>query len=366
MPRISRRQLLALGATLGGCDGAAPQTYAVRHTTGPHPLAASARPAGITSSRSAGAAQPLRIAFGSCNRVDKPQPLWPLIRAVQPAAWVWLGDAVYADTQDMALMRAMYQRQHRIEEYARLAASTLVTGVWDDHDFGVNDGGREYPRRAESQREFLDFLRVDAADPRRARKGVYTSHTFGSGERALKLILLDVRYHRERPGADGDILGGEQWAWLEQELMSSRACAHLIGSGIQVLPEQHPYEKWANFPKARQRLLDLVRRSKAPGAVLLSGDRHIAELSVLEDGPYPLYELTSSGLSHSWANHPGEPNRHRVGSVYTGKNFGLIELALEDSNDAQGRPSGTLTLSVVSESAGRPIQKRLALANVRT
>ena len=39
----------------------------------------------------------LRIAFGSCNRHDRRQDLWPAVRALSADAWVWLGDAIYAD-----------------------------------------------------------------------------------------------------------------------------------------------------------------------------------------------------------------------------------------------------------------------------
>ena len=49
----------------------------------------------------------------------------------------------------------------------------------------------------------------------------------------------------------------------------------------------------------RERLLSLLRDTRAAGVVVLSGDRHYAELSVLEGSPlgYPLYDLTSSTIT---------------------------------------------------------------------
>jgi alkaline phosphatase D len=277
------------------------------------------------------------LAFGSCSKPTLAQPLWNDVRNQTPDAWAWLGDIVYADTEDIARTRALYRAQAERPEYASLVAQTRVVGIWDDHDYGKNDAGSEYPQRRESQAALLDFLGEPEDSPRRKQLGVYASYLFGEGDERVKLILLDARYHREPPHGHGDTLGEEQWDWLEAELTGSPARVHLIASGYQVLPLDHPNEKWGNFPAARQRLLDLVARTRVPGAVLLSGDRHFAELSRLEDGSlhYPLHELTSSGLTHAYDS-ADEPNRFRMGSLYPHRNFGCVridwerdELALE-------------------------------------
>lgn len=268
-----------------------------------------------------------RIAFGSCNRSDLPQPLWSTVLSNQPDLWVWAGDIVYGDTTDMGALAAKYRDQAANSGYRRLTASVPVVGVWDDHDYGVNDGGADYPKKAESQQLLLDFLGVPEDDPRRQRQGVYASHTLGEPPRQVQLILLDVRYHRESPGPRADILGEAQWQWLAEELRHSRAQLTLIVSGTQILPEDHRWERWAAYPAARDRLLALIESSGRPGVVLLSGDRHFAELSVIHDEAfYPLYELTSSGMTHFWEQMPDEPNRARVGRYYKGLNFGLIEV----------------------------------------
>ena len=278
-----------------------------------------------------------RIAFGSCNREDMEQPLWTPIRQHDPDLWVWLGDNIYGDTRDMRVLQAKYKRQQANDGYQRLAASTRVIGTWDDHDYGENDAGRYYTQRDTSQQLFLDFMGVPADDPRREREGVYAAHTYGPPGRRVKVILLDTRYHRDRLAADpapdrryqagpGDFLGEAQWAWLENELANSEAQIHLIGSSIQVIAEQHGWEKWANFPQAQTRLFDTIRQSGAPGVILLSGDRHLAELSRRDDVlGYPLYDLTASGLTHSYEG-ADEPNRHRVGPLYGQLNYGLMQI----------------------------------------
>lgn len=282
------------------------------------------------------------VAFGSCNRQNLPQPLWGEILGQQPQVWVWLGDNIYGDTEDMAVLEEKYRQQKQQPDYAQLAASTRVIGVWDDHDYGVNDGGKEYPQREESQRLFWDFVGEPSSSPRRQQRGVYSAHTFGPAGKQVKIILLDSRYHRDTlhqavrdgvkvnlPNETGDVLGEEQWAWLERQLRDSPAQVHLIGNGIQVLPEDHRFEKWANFPQSRQRLLNLVSATQAQGVILLSGDRHIAEISRLEHPgiAYPLYEITSSGLTHV-SKEPTVPevNRHRVGEMVARLNYGLLSI----------------------------------------
>jgi alkaline phosphatase D len=299
------------------------------------------------------------LAFGSCNKPDLPQPMWSWVRAQKPDAWMWLGDIVYADTENIDRTRALYRAQRERPEYAALVEQTRVIGIWDDHDFGKNDAGKEYSQRAESQAALLDFLGEPAGSPRRKRRGTYESYEMGSGERRVKVILLDARYHREKPGSGADTLGREQWDWLERELQRSTAALTVVASGYQILPEEHHNEKWANFPRARARLFETIKKSGTPGVVLASGDRHFSELSCVDDAGigYPLYELTSSGLTHSYASLTFEPNRHRVGSIYSRLNFGVVRV------DWSRR---RVVLETRGNDGNLPIQHEIPLARLRS
>ena len=296
---------------------------------------------------------PTGIAFGSCSRTTLPQPLWEPIVAWDPDIWVWLGDNVYGDTEDMTELRAKYETQLGLPGYAALLGTAEIAGTWDDHDYGENNAGAEYPMRAESQRELLDFLGVPADSPRRTREGVFGVHEWGPDGRRVKLILLDSRYHRTDPDEPGGtVLGEEQWTWLESQLTDSDAQIHLIANGIQFLHFEHTYEKWANFPAERERLLALIAGSRAPGVILLSGDRHISEIARLErdDMSYPIHEVTSSGMTHSWEE-ADEPNSLRVGDLVTELSFGTMEIDWEGGalalqlRDAAGEILEELTVS---------------------
>lgn len=273
-----------------------------------------------------------RIAFGSCNREWAGQPLWTSILATQPQLWIWMGDNIYADTEDMLTMRQKYAQQLADKGYRQLRAHVPVIGTWDDHDYGANDSGKDYPKKDESQQLLLDFLGVATTDPRRQRAGVYGASTYGPVGQQIKILLLDVRYHRDAPRTNGDMLGEAQWRWLQDELRTSTAQLHVIVSSTQVIPEEHRGEKWADYPQARQRLLRLIGETGAPGVIFLSGDRHHAEISRLEASPagYPLYEITSSGLTHTRRTRTPPVNRHRLGPWWPERNFGLLVMQWHD------------------------------------
>ena len=301
-----------------------------------------------------------RIAFGSCNNHEvKTQFFWGLILKQKPDLWVWLGDAIYADTNDPQVMATKYKQQKENPFYQDFQKAVPILGTWDDHDYGINNGNKSYPMREKSQQLFLDFLNEAPLSPRRKQAGVYASSVYGPKKQAVKIILLDNRYHADSPGPNADILGEEQWQWLERELRSSKAKLNFIFSGTQIIASQHKYEKWANFPRARERLLRLIKDSKIAGVVLVSGDRHFAEISRLpaSEGPlpYPLYDITASGLTHSFATFPGEPNKHRISRVFTGRNYGLLTI------DWQKRQ---LFISVFDEKNKAQITQKISFAEI--
>ncbi|MGM0587904.1 MAG: alkaline phosphatase D family protein [Bacteroidota bacterium] len=281
-----------------------------------------------------------RIAFGSCNRQNLKQPLWDDILAFDPQLWIWMGDNIYADTKNPAQFRAKYNQQLGIEAYRKLASSADVIGIWDDHDYGLNDSGREYSLKKESKTEMYRFLGVPDDDPRRDHEGAYGSYTYGADDQQVKIILLDARYFRSPlkadkqtdqrylPNTSGTILGEAQWQWLESELTNSEAEVHLIASGIQMIPTEHWFEKWGNFPKERERLFELIKQTSPSMPILLSGDRHIAEISKYQPQgmQQSIYEITSSGMTHVYEGieEQGEPNQYRVAGPIGRLNYGQL------------------------------------------
>jgi alkaline phosphatase D len=110
-----------------------------------------------------------RIAFGSCAREERPQPIWHAIADQNPQVFLFLGDNIYADSDDMNVHRADYARLGAVLGFQRLCRQgTAVLATWDDHDYGKNDAGVEWTAKREAQAVFLDWLGVPAGSPRSA------------------------------------------------------------------------------------------------------------------------------------------------------------------------------------------------------
>ena len=285
-----------------------------------------------------------RIAFGSCAHQDKPQPIWDAIVAADPDVFLFIGDNIYGDSEDMTVLKQKWDLLGAQVGYQKLRSTCPVLATWDDHDFGANDAGREYPKKEESKKLFLDFFGEPENTPRRCRAGIYDAKVVGPVGKRIQFILLDTRYFRSplverdwqpEPG-EGDsgpygrnldptatILGTAQWKWLEEQLQVP-AEVRIIASSIQVIPDGHHWEKWGNLPLQRQRLLEVIRSSGATGVIFISGDRHSAEISVFDPGiGYALVEVTSSSLNQPSKWHT-EQNAHRFGTKYVQENFGMI------------------------------------------
>jgi alkaline phosphatase D len=286
-----------------------------------------------------------QIAFGSCIKQEQPIPILATVLKQQPDLFVFLGDNIYADTNDMDVMRAKYAKLKSDAGFSLLIKSQPVMATWDDHDYGINDGGAEYAMRKESQRVFVDFWNDPADSPRRQRAGVYQSQMFGPEGKRVQMIVLDTRYFRgplkmgeRRVGgpyvpsddASATMLGDEQWQWLEEQLKMP-AEVRIIASSIQCVSESSGHETWSNFPHERKRFFDLIARTKASGVVIISGDRHWSELSVeREAAPYPIFDLTSSSLNQIHARGTPTANRYRdIETTYHQPNFGTIRINWE-------------------------------------
>ena len=282
------------------------------------------------------------IAFGSCNKHELSNPFWDDILELEPDIFIWGGDIVYADAKDINKIKAAYMAQGLVPGYLALKEKVPVTGTWDDHDYGLNDGGEEFSIKVESQQALLDFLGVSEISPRRQRAGVYSTQLLQKASGSVKIINLDTRYFRTpltkdprkgkryRPNAygEGSILGEVQWKWLEDQLSNSKADFNIVVSSVQFLSNLHGFEKWANFPHEVDRFKELILSSQAKGVIVLSGDRHISEFSKTEIPQlgYPLIDFTSSGLTHSYEGFSGESNPFREGTVVSDLSFGLLKI----------------------------------------
>ncbi|MGM0526082.1 MAG: alkaline phosphatase D family protein [Pseudomonadota bacterium] len=292
------------------------------------------------------------IAFGSCSHQDKDMPILDSIIADQPGVFLFLGDNVYGDTENMQELQAKYEKLGAKERFKQLRNQTQTLAIWDDHDYGANDAGKDYPKKEQSRQVMLDFWEVPEESKRRTRKdGIYTSEMYGEGEQKIHVIMPDLRWNRDdlkhvsrdeyanerAPNNLGpyiphddmskSMLGEKQWEWLEQQLQKPSR-VKVIASSLQLLADFTGWESWANFPADRQRLFSLIKKHKVNGVILVSGDTHWGEVSYYdEDLDYPLWEVTSSGLTQEWKD--VSPNKHRIGQYTANVNYGSVKIDWE-------------------------------------
>ncbi len=289
----------------------------------------------------------LTISFGSCNNQRINNVLFKEILKNKPELFIWGGDIIYSDTDNPLVLATNFQKFKQDSTYQNFSKKVAITGTWDDHDFGLNDGGFENPIKDEAKHILLDFFDVPKNDKRRNRDGVYSSITIKKDSNSVKIINLDTRFFRTKLTKDpsgkkryipnkygnGTMLGEQQWQWLENELKTATSNFILINSSIQFLSNEHGFEAWGNMPHEVEKLEQLILNSKAKNVIILSGDRHIAEISKKNIGKfkYSLIDFTSTGLTHAYTGFSGEENPFRVSNVIHQINFGVLKFDFKNN-----------------------------------
>lgn len=358
-PAVSLALMLAAGACVG------PRTApAIRATVAPpsSPNAAeeatlpAPAPAPILPVRGEGPSPPApgavltRIAVGSCSEETEPLPILAAVAETKPDLFLYIGDNVYGDARPtepefadptLPKLRQAYADLNLNAHFAAFNMAAPMLATWNDHDFGLNDGGADFAGRDQAERIFETYWGPAAVGT--DHPGVYGARTFGPPGRRVQIIMLDTRFFRSplktgEPDGTGrrpyvaqtdpaaTMLGEDQWRWLAAELKKP-AEVRLLVSSIQVLSENHPFEAWATMPNERLRLYETIRASGAKGVVLLSGDRHVGAM-YRKAGliAYPLSEMAASSLNLSVVKDDSEWSPAQVGRVYTPVNFGLVEI----------------------------------------
>ena len=272
------------------------------------------------------------IGFGSCLDQNLDQPIWTAIHKEQLDAFFFLGDNVYGDSRFFSIttLRKAYETQkNKLPDWLE---NIEIFQIWDDHDYGLNDGGKNYRHKEISQEIYLNFWKIPQDDQRRNQEGVFFSKFVNHNERIIQFIGMDTRYHRSnlkgsknfyRPNTDIDatILGEKQWLWLKDEL-DKEADIKIIASSIQVLAKEHRFEKWSNFPDERFKLLSMLSEANSnSNLIIISGDRHRGGIYKKEN----LMEVTSSSMNKP-SNIDYETDKYLDGKTHPEENYGIIEI----------------------------------------
>lgn len=239
---------------------------------------------------------------------------------------IFHGDTCYADQrmlEEGAVGLARRYSETRLAlAWFRLERLTPTFAVWDDHDFGTNNGDRTFPLADFTRSLFRSFW--GATDNSAWRKG------YGAGSRldafGQRFFLLDGRSFRDPPDTpDGRHWGADQLAWLFDGVGHSTAPAWVI-TGTQYFGENPLRESVeADQPADLRRLTAGLARASAPVA-FVSGDVHFSEIRAVDRTwlGYDTYEFTASSM-HSTPN-PGLIHQDNI-AAERGHNFMVFDVA---------------------------------------
>ncbi|MFP5487973.1 MAG: alkaline phosphatase D family protein [Acidimicrobiia bacterium] len=164
----------------------------------------------------------ITIAVGSCMRVGSNGAVFDTIAGLDPTLFIQASDFHYANIgeDDPDEFRAVMDVNLSEPGPSALFRSVPIAYVWDDHDYGANNADTTSPSRPaaiEVYRQYVpSYVTTDPDD------GIYQAFDVGD----VRVIMTDSRSARspadQVDDADKTMLGAEQRAWLEAELLAAR------------------------------------------------------------------------------------------------------------------------------------------------
>lgn len=255
-------------------------------------------------------ASQLRFALVSCSNLA--QGYFHVYAAIAERAdldaVVHLGDYIYEygdgeygderpsvptnELRTLADYRARYAQYRQDPDLRELHRQHPFITTWDDHEVADNaykDGAGEHAedtegpyveRRRAAFRAYAEWMpiRSDLADGK-----IWRTLRYGD---LADLIVLDTRHWgKEKQTADADpardadgrqILGADQEAWFFEQLESSKARWKLVCQQVlfSPLPQYLNTDQWDGYPKARERVFDVIEKNAVKDVVILTGDIH--------------------------------------------------------------------------------------------
>lgn len=192
--------------------------------------------------------------FGSdfYGRYSKEEDIFQTIITHKSNLWIWLGNAVYLDkpkfnyfsdspeSMDWEYIKLLYQKVKNNKYYKLLNERTPIIGTWGDEEYGILNGNGENKFKEGYKQYYLDFLDADTLDQRRnyVNLGLYSTYSFGNGYKTVRFILLDLKYNQTSflKEDTNDMLGPEQWEWLENIFKKQKKHIHLYVYQIKYYP----------------------------------------------------------------------------------------------------------------------------------
>ena len=295
--------------------------------------------------------QPPEFSFltGSCSYFNQPEydrpgkpyggdsTIFETMAKEKAAFMLWLGDEWYTREVDYYSewgLRYRASHERAIPVLQNFLKSMPHFAIWDDHDYGPNDIGKNYILKEASRNVFTNYFCNPSAGEN--GQGIYTMTSWGDAD----IFMTDDRWWRSAdrikdsvngmPNPEKNMLGTQQMEWLKNSLLYSTATFKIIAVGSQVLNPASPFDRWKDFPYEYNELLNFIKEYKISGIVFLTGDRHHSEIIKVErPGTYPLYDITVSPLTSGTHSFGGaeKNNPYRVLGIDEKQNYGKFSFS---------------------------------------
>ncbi len=282
----------------------------------------------------------LNIAVASCmdDYLSNHFSIWDTLAKKNPEYLLLIGDNVYGDKSgkdnfhkeadpetlwkryiDIRLTLPLYFQEKLIPVHA----------LWDDHDYGANNSGRDYQHK-EASKEIFDAFMAQELSEENWERGFGVGGLLSLGD--FNLYFLDARYFRA-PEKEGSHLGADQTKWLETKLREEPGPS-LIIKGDQFFGGYHQFESFeGNHPLDFQIFVEELKKVPTP-FVFVSGDRHMSEIMQFPRALFgkPSFEITSSPIHAKMFPGGVDKNPWRVVANKEAFNFTMIQNTAQDDH----------------------------------
>ena len=217
------------------------------------------------------------VGFVSCVDIE-PNGIWNEMESLGVNTLCLMGDTPYIDNSDLNVVRQRHRMFLQMPDLASLATHTPTIGVWDDHDFGRNNGNglNMMSGKPNTRRGFVDYRAHTQYG--NGREGVYHKVDLGM----IEVFLLDPRYFSQTEPSPVDpaettCFGADQWTWLLSGLKASEAPFKVIALGsVWQDKKNREIDDMFTYWYERDALLDFVAEEQISGVTLLGGDIHVS------------------------------------------------------------------------------------------
>jgi hypothetical protein len=216
------------------------------------------------------------LAVASCARTGSDGVVFDAIRRLDPLLYLMTGDLHYRNiaSRDPDDFLAAYSQVLTAPAQAALYRRVPVDYVWDDHDYGPNDGDAASPSRAAARRAYRQAV---PSPPLPEGPGGAIYHAFTVGR--VRVVVTDTRSERT---AD-TMLGSVQREWFLSEL--ARAGEHALVLWVNPDPwidaEGQGRDTWGGYAAERRLIADAIAAHGVRNLVMVSGDAHMV---AIDDG----------------------------------------------------------------------------------